>query len=69
MNDEIPLIWTSKGNLPIADLECKRSWSVNKDEIVFVEEYFLGEECVKRGAHIHKLEGTPLSTAIANLGG
>ena len=49
---EEPLIWTSKGNLPVALLEHRCQWSFSDKEIVFVEEYWLGNECVKRAPNI-----------------
>lgn len=50
MNDQ-PLIYTSKGNLPIADLSYSTEWQDSQDATVFVEEYRLGDEVVKRSAH------------------
>jgi len=60
---EEPLIWTSKGNLPIRDLECRRYWQENDDAITLVEEYWLGEEMVKRGAHVKLKRGATVGTA------
>ena len=52
-----PLIYTSKGNLPIASLQ-----NINKREdmpgaVVFVEEYFLDGESVKRAVHVLPVDG------------
>lgn len=46
-----PLIFTSKGNLPVASLEYKHEWQENENEITLVEEYWLGDELVKRNVH------------------
>lgn len=56
MND-IPLIWTSKGNLPVSDLNEQVHWIDKEDETTCVHEFWLGEECVKRAVHIYKRKG------------
>lgn len=48
---EVPLIYTSKGNLPIADLEYSHQWMENDDAVIFVEEYRYNGELVKRNSH------------------
>lgn len=52
---DVPLIYTSKGNLPIKDLVYTHFWHEDENSVVLVEEYRLGEEVVKRNAH-HKLK-------------
>ena len=52
MNEE-PLIWTSKGNVPLASLTYKHQWIDNPGEIVLLEQWFDGEELVKN--HVHML--------------
>lgn len=52
-----PLIWTTKGNLPLAQLRHETEWRVSEDCIVFVERYFLGEEMVKESSHVKVLHG------------
>ena len=47
-----PLIYTSKGNLPIASLRHKTVRQDKGKNIVFAEEYWLGDECVKRAVHV-----------------
>lgn len=54
-----PLIYTAKGNLPIADLSYSTCWERTEDYVKFVETYKLGEEVVKESAHILALK--PLS--------
>lgn len=46
-----PLIYTSKGNLPIAQLAYSSKWEESADATVFIEEYRLGDEVVKRSVH------------------
>lgn len=71
MNDE-PLIYTSKGNLPIASLEYRHSWEFRPSKetceaIHFVEEYFLEGECVKRAAHVYVAKGLAAESAIGEM--
>lgn len=60
MSNEIPLIWTSKGNLPIADLAYTYYWLDTPDALTFVEEYRLGEELVKSNSHSFLKKGLEL---------
>lgn len=53
MSADIPLIWTSKGNLPADNLRYVTLWQVGDYTIQFVEEYYLGDELVRRNLHIH----------------
>ena len=54
----IPLIWTNKGNLPIADLEYKVDWFETNDEIGMSEEYSHEGEVVRRSVHVRKKQGS-----------
>lgn len=54
-----PLIYTAKGNLPIADLSYSTRWERTEDFIKFVETYRLDGEVVKESAHVLALK--PLS--------
>lgn len=69
MEIDEPLIWTSKGNLPLSNLECRRYWQENEDSITLVEEYWLGEECVKRGAHVRLKRGAPIGAMQGGVSG
>lgn len=51
MNDE-PLIYTTKGNLPIASLDYSHAWDDQPTAIVFTETYKLDGEVVKRAVHV-----------------
>ncbi len=54
---ESPMIHTSKGNLPIADLERRVTWTDDVDTITCCPELWLGDECVKREVHILQRKG------------
>lgn len=52
-NDE-PLIWTSKGNLPISTLMYQTAWDVQDAYIKFVERYLDADGVVvKESAHVY----------------
>lgn len=55
-NDE-PLIYTSKGNLPLSALTYKHYRQDTPGNVVFIEEYFLGEESVKRSVNVLPVVG------------
>lgn len=52
-----PLIWTTKGNLPISSLQYRHQWTDTPAETTLVEEYLLGEEIVKRNVHVMLKQG------------
>lgn len=56
MNDE-PLVYTSKGNLPIASLEYFYRWEHEPEYIKFIEGYTLDGEVVKQSANVLMLKG------------
>lgn len=65
LEKDVPLIWTTKGNLPVASLEHYIGWDVTEDAIVFKEQYRLNGEIVKESAHVKLLrgDGSNLETA------
>jgi hypothetical protein len=66
MNQQVPLIHTSKGNLPISDLRHEVAWRVNGQEsVIFVEKYFLDEEVVKESTHVCILTGVDMNGAAS----
>ena len=69
MNDE-PLIYTSKGNLPIASLACEVEWDIKPGHhIKLIERYRDGGgEVVKESAHVYSLQGLLAEASAANLG-
>jgi len=56
-----PLIHTTKGNLPVADLTHEVEWHITVDQIIFVETYRLGGEVVKQSSHVRILTGVAMS--------
>ena len=48
---DTPLIHTSRGNLPVADLAYSTTWEDTAAATVFIEEYRLAGEVVKRSVH------------------
>jgi hypothetical protein len=55
-----PLIFTSKGNLPVASLKYEYAWFEDDDTIKFVERYLLNGEVVKESAHVKVKKGPTL---------
>ncbi len=52
-----PLIFTSKGNVPVASLAYETAWDVNPDYVKFVERYRdASGEVVKESAHVYVLK-------------
>jgi len=52
-----PLIYTTKGNLPVASLQYRHNWLEDESAITFIEEYLLDGEIVKRSAHARLKRG------------
>jgi hypothetical protein len=58
---ETPLIYTSKGNLPVSSLVRSDGWEFNPDGITYWEQYVLNSEIVKRNVARYQLPtGTEL---------
>lgn len=55
-----PLIHTSKGNVPLSSLRYEHRREDVPGNVVFVEEYFDGDESVKRSVHVCPLVGVCL---------
>jgi hypothetical protein len=47
-----PLIYTAKGNLPVASLKYETQWEDCADYTKFVETYTLDGEVVRSSAHV-----------------
>jgi hypothetical protein len=53
-----PLIYTSKGNLPLADLAYETAWDITDTYIKFVERHRDSTgEVVREAAHVYSLKG------------
>jgi len=57
MTNEQPLIWTTKGNIPLAGLRHDTEWRVSPEQVIFIERYWLGDEVVKESTHVNILTG------------
>ena len=64
MTTEVPLIYTSKGNLPTTDLREAVVWTDNADETICAVEHWLGDECVRRQVNIMKRTGNIVLGAV-----
>lgn len=69
VEQQIPMIWTAKGNLPIASLTYRPRWEDTEDYVKFVEQYLLGEEVVKVSAHVLTKKPIDFAGAQASLAG
>ena len=58
---EVPLIYTTKGNLPIDTLEYSHAWEETPDYVKFIEMYRLDGEVVKQSAHVLMRHGIEAS--------
>ena len=64
-----PLIYTIKGNLPIASLDYSTEWDVQEGYFKLTETYKLGDEVVRQSAHVYDRKGLAEMAALAaNLG-
>lgn len=66
MTDE-PLIYTSKGNMPIKDLEYRYGWTDNDVETRLTQEWLLGDEVVKSSVHVFLKHGVTVEAKVAKL--
>lgn len=68
----VPMIWTNKGNLPLAELEYRSGWqdetgaaAVLRNDpkaVVFWEEHWFRGEMVRRSAHVIMRDGVDAFT-------
>lgn len=61
-----PLIWTTKGNIPLASVKQEVEWRVMPDQVIFIERYTLDGEIVKESSHVRILSGVE-SEGISSL--
>lgn len=62
-----PLIWTTKGNLPVASLQYRTEWDVQEAYIKLTETYLLGDEIVRQSAHVYDKRGISMAGHAAKL--
>lgn len=65
---EVPMIYTTKGNLPVSQLEYVTQWGENESEVAFAEEYRHEGELVRRSVHIMKKKGADMGTEQGRIG-
>ena len=63
-----PMIYTTKGNLPLAGLRPVAVWTDNDDETILASELWDGEDCVRREVHVYKRRGVEVGAAIGLAG-
>jgi hypothetical protein len=68
VESQVPLIWTSRGNLPEADLRLEVVWTVEDEYIKVVKRHYRGEEIVKEGADVLSLRGITGESVINSPG-
>lgn len=66
-NMETPLIYTTKGNIPIADLEYSHKWENLDTCIKFSETYTLNGEVVKQSAHVLMKTGLSVGAELEQM--
>jgi len=57
IEDQVPLIWTTKGNLPIDSLQYSTEWEETETSIRFSEIHRLDGEIVKQSQHVLLKQG------------
>jgi hypothetical protein len=69
-NQQEPLLYTSKGNIPMASLRYETDWQFDDQGITFTERYYDGEDVVKHNAHRYQLpEGATLKLTQGAING
>jgi len=66
--DPRPMIWTTKGNLPIDILEYRTEWYDAPDDITMAEIYTHRGEVVRRSVHVFKKQGASMGADQAVFG-
>lgn len=73
-NTEVPLMYTSKGNLPLSALEERVNWKFIKDreervtEVNCVIEHWHAGACVRRQCNVYMTQGPEAVGSISNVG-
>lgn len=64
-----PLIWTTRGNVPVSMLNCEREWDVQDTYVKFVERYRdASGEVVREDAHVYSKVGLAVEGVAAEIG-
>lgn len=66
---DTPLIWTTKGNVPIESLSYQTAWDIKPPHYIkFVERYLdASGDVVKESAHVYDLQGVTAETIAGAL--
>lgn len=64
MTDDTPLIYTTKGNLPISSLVLSTQWEDAPDYVKLIEIYTLDGEVVRASTHVLSKKGVDLGAAV-----
>lgn len=64
MDQPEPLVYTTKGNLPISGLEYFHFWEDSEEYTKFIQGYKLDGEIVKQEAHVRMKKGMGLEAAL-----
>lgn len=65
-----PLIYTSKGNLPIASLKLSTQWDFSKEYVKLIERYTdANGEVVRESAHVFHYAGLAAEAVAGSFGG
>ena len=59
---EVPLIYTTKGNVPIDTLESANEWEDTETYTKFIEIYKLNGEVVRQAAHVMMKNGQQMES-------
>jgi hypothetical protein len=64
MNNEVPLVYTSKGNLPASALAYDVRWEETEEYVKCIETYTLADEVVRQSAHVLSRQPTSVGATI-----
>jgi hypothetical protein len=56
----VPLIFTTHGNIPEADLKMTVSWVDHPDYVQMVQTHMLGDEVVKQSVFVYSRKGVEM---------
>lgn len=60
IEDQVPMIWTTHGNMPVEILEYKTLWEETPEDVLMAEEYRYQGELVRRSVHVYRKQGAAL---------
>jgi len=70
MNGEVPMIYTSKGNVPASSLTYQTAWDHQPGHYIkFMERYLdASGEVVKESAHVYQFKGLSSDVVAGSIG-